>query len=437
MTRRTRASIAVPILVLIVAGGLRLVTLGQPARLYFDEQWYANDAYAYLGGAVPLVYPAPPPPVAIVVEQTWMHPPLGKWMMAAGQGPLGSTPFGWRFSSAVFGIAGVFLVYCLGMVLWKSPWWAGLAAFLLAVDGLHIVLSRIAMLDIFVTTFVSAGALLLALDRARPPPNPDGRVTRWFGSRYRLGAGLAFGAAVATKWSGGFALALAVILCLAGFLDRDRETPVGLATRLRTTLLCFALVPLVVYLVSYAQFFVEHGPNVQGFLTLQWRMLQFQLHDTRITSGTSNTSNPLTWPLLLHPVELSPSSITGYRILALGNPIVWWGFVLLLPVAVLAWLKTARHWTTGLILAFFAALYLPWLFVPRVQYLFYVAPAVPFMCLIAVAALRWLPARAGQITAKAYAAAAGLACLAFLPLWIGRSISVGWGRALYWLPGWR
>jgi dolichyl-phosphate-mannose-protein mannosyltransferase len=77
--------------------------------------------------------------VRIADEATWVHPPLGKWIIAfLGVGPIGQRPIGWRLPSAVFGIAGVGLLYVLALRLWRSVWWAGFAALLLALDGLHI-----------------------------------------------------------------------------------------------------------------------------------------------------------------------------------------------------------------------------------------------------------------------------------------------------------
>ena len=104
---------------------------------------------------------------------------------------MGLHAFGWRFPSVLFGVAGVLLLYFLALELWGSVWWAGLAGLLLSLDGLHIVQSRIAMLDIFLCTFVTAGMLLLVLDRRRMTAvsRREGWVDRIFGSPYRLGAG--------------------------------------------------------------------------------------------------------------------------------------------------------------------------------------------------------------------------------------------------------
>jgi dolichyl-phosphate-mannose-protein mannosyltransferase len=133
----------VPLVFVSGAAGVRLWGITTPDSLYWDEQYYVFDAEVYLGGGIgrPI---GDPPAVKIADEGTWVHPPGGKWIIALfGVGPLGNRPIGWRLPSAVFGIVGVALLYLLALRLWRSVWWAGAAALLLALDGLHIVQSRI------------------------------------------------------------------------------------------------------------------------------------------------------------------------------------------------------------------------------------------------------------------------------------------------------
>jgi dolichyl-phosphate-mannose-protein mannosyltransferase len=213
--------------VVTVALALRLWNLGAPAQTVFDESWYTFDAVAYLGGGISRLTP---PAVAIKNDSTPEHPPLGKWLIAAGIGPY-SKPIGWRFPSMVFGVAGVLLVYLLALTLWRSPWWAGLAGLLVALDGVHIVQSRLAMLDIFVSTFITAGVLCAVLEYQRRNGIPVPTVTsnRVFGSRYLLGTGILLGAAVATKWTGTFILGPMIILGILGWPPRHPSRTAGLA----------------------------------------------------------------------------------------------------------------------------------------------------------------------------------------------------------------
>ncbi|HUL84444.1 MAG TPA: phospholipid carrier-dependent glycosyltransferase [Actinomycetota bacterium] len=429
--------LALPCLILLAAAVLRLWSLPSPPSLYWDEQYYVFDAEVYLHGG----FGQPvgnPPPVKIDDEGTWIHPPMGKWIIALlGVGPLGLHAFGWRLPSALFGIAGVALLYLLALRLWGSPGWAAFAAVLLAFDGLHIVQSRLAMLDIFLSTFIIAGFLFLVLDRqrlGRAAATRWPRTTRVFGSPWRLWAGVAFGAAVATKWSGFYALALAVLLCAVWSLRRDGPRDRSRAREAATIGLSLAVVPLLVYLLSYGAFFSQHGFAVHDFVTLQIRMLQYQEHHLKVQP---ENSRPWTWPLLLHPIqyfaETRGTSVS--KIVALGNPVLWWGFLLSLPVAAFTALRRPR-WQEAVAFGGYAAMFLPWLLVPRSQFIFYMLPAVPFMCLCLAATLRRLPGRWSRGVGMTFAAATIVVGLAYAPVWTGVWIPRTWADGLRLLPRW-
>ena len=126
--------------------------------------------------------------------------------------------FGWRFSAAVIGTLSVLLLVRIGRRMFRSTVLGCAAGLLLALDGFHLVLSRAALLDIFLLFFVLAafGALVLdrdarrrrwarALDDGLDPSQP-GRAGRpptgwrtwpW----WRLAAGVLIGCACAVKWS--------------------------------------------------------------------------------------------------------------------------------------------------------------------------------------------------------------------------------------------
>lgn len=438
LVTRISPRIAVPMVVLAIAAGLRLWGLGAPPSLYWDEQYYVFDAEVYLGGGIGQPIPGAPP-VKIADEGTWMHPPLGKWVMALlGVGPMGLRSIGWRLPSALFGIVGVGLLYLLALSLWRSVWWAGMASLLLALDGLHIVQSRIAMLDIFLTTFITAGMLFVVLDRRRmeaPAPSQRWpRIEHVFGSPYRLWAGIFLGAAVATKWSGAFALAFAAILSLWWTGAEARRGGRSMTSIALTSIASFAIVPLLVYLMSYGAFFYQHGPAVRDFVTLQIRMLQF--HEHHLSVKPTNSA-PWTWPLLLHPIRYysvaTGTSVT--RIEALGNPVLWWGFLALLPIALVRIVRQ-RHWQDALTFGGYAAMFLPWLFIARTQYFFYMLPAVPFMCLCIVSTIRSMPKTAAPTAGIVFVCLAVAASIAFVPEWTGWLVPAVWVDRLDWLARW-
>lgn len=435
--RLLRAPVLVPAAVLALAAGLRLWGLTSPPATIWDEHWYVFDAYAYVGGVPSTPGPSFP---HIANEMTWMHPPLAKWLIAAGVAPTNQSVLGWRLPPALFGIAGVLLCYLVALELWGSPWWAGLAASLLAMDGLHIVQSRLATLDIFVTTFVTAGVLFVLRDLRRTAAGPGalvgarpGLAERLFGTRERMWAGILFGCAAASKWSGAWAMAVAFALTLAAVRrnasgdDRRRDV--------RTVLRAYVLLPLAVYLASYIQFFVQHGPDLAGWVGLQWHMLDFQLHGV---VWQPQASPAWSWLLLVHPIQYWGSPRTGAMargsIWAIGNPALWWPFLALLPAAIVLAVRGDRP--LRLALAFFASEYLPWLPPGRTEFLYYLLPAVPFMALVATGVVRRIPRRWRSRTAVVFLAANALTAAAFVPVWLGLPASTGLLRALRLLPGW-
>jgi dolichyl-phosphate-mannose-protein mannosyltransferase len=167
----------VPSVVTAAAAVVLFVRLGTPSGIVFDEVYYVEDARRILEQGVEAGFA--------------VHPPLGKWLIAAG---------------AATGAATVLLTVLIARRLTGRPALAVLAGGLLALDGVFVVQARTAMLDVFLAGFVALGAYLLVVDHQRA-----GSGTRW--SRWALVlAGVALGAGVATKWSGALALLAAAAL---------------------------------------------------------------------------------------------------------------------------------------------------------------------------------------------------------------------------------
>ncbi|HEY6566861.1 MAG TPA: phospholipid carrier-dependent glycosyltransferase [Actinomycetota bacterium] len=437
MTRRTLSlAIVAPVAILIVAAGVRFWGISNPGAPYWDEPFYVYDANAYLGGGFGIAIDDPPA-VRIADESTWVHPPMGKWIIALlGEGPLGLRSIGWRFPSALFGIAGVLLVYLIAIELWRSIGWASFAAGMLALDGLHIVQSRIAMLDIFLSTFVLAGVLFLVRDRKGMggiTPRQS-RAWRWFGTRDRALAGVMFGAAIACKWTGVFGLIAAIAMLAVWSIRGCERSTRTLVASCGTIAASLVVLPTLVYLISYGAFWFQHGPAFADFITLQARM--FEYHASHLQVQPEN-SPAWTWPLLLHPIEYFRAQHQGsvQAIVALGNPGIWWGFLLLLPLSVLGILRRL-DWRDAVVFGMVLALFAPWLFVGRTQFIFYMLPAVPFLCLGIAATLRGLEGHVRSVATWSVGLATLTAAVLFLPIWVGASIPKGWSDLLRWLPSW-
>jgi len=164
------------------AGALRFIRLGEPAQIYFDETYYAKDAYGlraygYEHETVENADDLLRHGITDIFTGTGdfvVHPPLGKWLIALGDTVWGLLPFGetftptgWRFAAALFGALSVLLLVRIALRMTRSVLLGASAGLLMALDGLHFTLSRIAMVDIFLTFWVLAGFGCLVVDRDR------------------------------------------------------------------------------------------------------------------------------------------------------------------------------------------------------------------------------------------------------------------------------
>ena len=94
-----------------------------------------------------------------------VHPEVGKWLIALGEKAFGMDPFGWRVAAAVVGALMVLVMCRLVRRLTGSTLLGCVAGLLLCFDGLHLVLSRLALLDIFLSFFLLLRRACLVIDR--------------------------------------------------------------------------------------------------------------------------------------------------------------------------------------------------------------------------------------------------------------------------------
>lgn len=450
--RRSWVAVALPLAILVLAGLLRMVDLGHVDRIHFDESYYANDAKAVHERGVEIERPA--------------HPPVGKWVLAAGIAVLGFDPVGWRIGAAVAGTLTVLAAYGAGVLLFRDRWLAAAAAALVALDGLAITTSRIAMLDAALALFVSLGLLLLLAHRRRRAGAPVRR--RFLPAGWELwAAGVAMGLAVGTKWSAAPMLALAAVLVLGSEVGRRRGSRGTVRAVLEggvATALPLVVVPVVVYLASYAGFFANYTeskvyeqrcPELDCEAPVSERIAGLVFHHRdliRLHRSLEHThpyrSSAASWLVLERPVlsylercprdDGEPCVVpegTTERIVMVGNPVLWWAMLAGLPL-VLWQILRRRDRTLAVVLGLGATLYVPWLGLGR-GYLFYLTPLVPFAALALVAATRSLPRRWARAAPWVLVVAA-LATFGFLaPIWYGWPLDASETDARLLLDSWR
>src|ERR1700685_2010103 len=125
---------------------LRTWHLGAIKGFIFDEVYYAQNANSLLHHGVEL------DPKSGVAEFI-VHPPVGKWMIALGIKIFGFHEFGWRISAALVGTASIVMIFYIAKRLFNNYFLALSAGILMSADGLHLVMSRTALLDIFLMFF--------------------------------------------------------------------------------------------------------------------------------------------------------------------------------------------------------------------------------------------------------------------------------------------
>lgn len=407
----------------LIAGYLRFTHLAYPEHRVFDEYYYTKSACILLG------YSNDRCDINSADERfwrdnewdtgAWVHPPLGKWMIAGGEVVFGTESLGWRASAAVAGTATVIFLAIIVQLLFASPIWTFTAGLLLATESLNLVHSRTGILDIFVAFWTVLVFVFLLLDRRwierrtpdpapaktpieaaegeTPPRKPRLPAPLW--RPYRFAAGAAGGAAMATKWSGLTTFLTAIALGFAWEVMRRKRF--GVRSPVVSTLtmegfgfvLALLVTPALVYTATYVPWFMHFDWDVQRWIEVQGKAARFHA-DLKATNEQGQPwhayfSPAWKWILLSRPVYYYGAFTDGIRqvIYAHGNPAIFWGSLAAIPYVTYAWWRR-RDWRASFILVTLAGLYLPWFLVSRPQFLFYATPITPFFVLAVVYALR-------------------------------------------------
>lgn len=466
-----RAWIATLMLVL-AAAIIRLVNLGFPQRLVFDEAYYVPEAEQILryGFEENRAY------------YFIVHPPFGKWNIALGEWLFGYTPNGWRFSAVLAGVIAIALLTFVVRRMTRSTFLGLAAGIMLACDGFSFVLSRTGILDIFLQVWVLAGFVCIVLDRDRfraqlaaayDSGRPYGRWGPAVGFRWwRLAAGVCFGLAMSVKWSGGYFLAIFAILSVwwdvgaYRLIGLRRPYVVAIRRSLPFAFWDLALVPALTYLASWIGWFA--GESAQGRHWAEGRESDFPFIPEAIRSWWHMQGEWLTFHNELsspHPFESGPWSwlFTGRPVLMLndqfnqqgtdtwntivmiGNPALWWVFAL--AALWCCWrLITRRDWAAAAVIGGIVAGWGLWLInADRTMFMFYMAPVVPFfilaiaLCLQDVLGSRSDPPprrTAGAAGVSAYLALVIVLFVFFLPVLNGSDMSTEERSARMWLSTW-
>ena len=406
---------------------LRLWNLGSPKGKIFDEVYYATNAHSLLLNGVEVN-------AKTGQSEFIVHPPTGKWLIAGGIKLFGYNEFGWRFSAALVGSISIVLMYFTAKALFNKPSLSSFAASLILLDGLHLVHSRVALLDIFLLLFIQIAVLAFLHNKY------------WITS-------IALGLAISTKWSG---LYLLIALALFALLsDYRRFKFLGSSTSLRSVIesklalrfLQFGVLPIITYVATWAGWFASKtgwdrnwSPSVlKSFWHYHSEILNFHAH---LTESHPYEANPWSWLIQGRPTSLfyaTPkncgASSCAQEVIALGTPILWWTATFTLAITIGYWISK-REWQAEILVVIVAASYLPWFaFQQRTMFSFYAIAFEPFLLLTIVYVFDKIPRNQRQLT-FIFGAIILANFLYFLPLYLGTPISYNSWHDHMWLPSW-
>jgi dolichyl-phosphate-mannose--protein O-mannosyl transferase len=488
-----------PTLVTLLAGVLRFAGLGHPHAIVFDETYYVKDAWSQWNLGYPATWPddadarflAGESDIFRTAGSYVVHPPLGRILLGAGMALFGAdSSTGWRLAVAVLGTASVLVLYALAHALTRSRVFATIAAGLLAIDGLAIVMSRIALLDGILTFFVLLAFWFVVLDHHRALDRlaarmaaRDDETTTWgpvlWARPWLVAAGAAAGAATAVKWSGLYVLAaIGIYVVVTDALARRRAGvrmwPADAALRQGpVSFLLLVPIALAVYLASWTGWLVTDGgysrhavdgapaTGVWAWVPLAvqnlWAYHQsiYAFHVGLITPH-GYASPAWQWPLLLRPTSMwwhqdavgengctLPTGCTE-AISSLPNPLLWWGGVAAVVFLAVRFVLT-RDWRFAVVLTGVAATYVPWLLYPeRTIFQFYTVVLLPFLILAFVFALRDIARSGGDAARRGGRQGIVIVILAVIavvsafwyPVWTGLPVPYDFWRLHNWLPTW-
>ena len=400
--------------ILTFALSFRLWRLDTPKGYIFDEIYYAKNAYSLISSGVELDQQGG--------AEFVVHPPFGKWLIGIGIKLFGNNEFGWRSSSALFGSASVLLIYLIAKRLFKSEFLALSAALLMAVDGLSLVMSRVALLDIFLMFFILLTFYFLL------------KENYWL-------SGMAIGLGLSTKWSAAFLIPILLLLTL-------KIKEINLSQILKRVGQ-FVFLPMAIYFTSWIGWFVSNkgwarnsGSNpISSLWNYHLEILNFH---TNLVEKHSYSANPWSWLVLGRPTSFYYQSgdscgagECAQEILAMGTPLLWWSAIIAVAITIGFYINTSNR-SAEIALAGFAGTYLPWfIFQDRTMFYFYSIATLPFLILALIYCFDLLLKYGNyQRVIMLFIFVVAINFIYFLPIYIGIEIPYSQWLSRMWLPSW-
>lgn len=379
---------------------LRFWGLTRFNKLVFDEVYYVKYAQNYLSG----------------VYFFDVHPPLGKYLIALGiwlsnlpffdlNGRV--TPFDYRWMNALAGSFIPLIVAGIAYQLSRRRSYAFLAGLFTSIDGLLLVESRYAFLNIYLIFFgcLAQFCFLIAINNKS--------ILRHL---YLALSGIFFGACISVKWYGlgflaGIYLFFLTLKLLSwqklfawiknnNLLNTSIEQLKKEQTQLWINLTRFNNLFFVLYLgiLPIIFYYLLWIPHLQLYPTRSLRELHEESWAFHQQLGSDSKVHPYcsswySWVLMIRPVaylyekiKISSKQTIIYDVHAIGNPILWWlAAIAIVTLTILVGQKLKSKQINSEIfrisvylLCNYGSNWLPWMLVHRCAFISYYMPASIF-----------------------------------------------------------
>jgi len=388
------------ILFLIILKIIFLTNVPEP--ILDESKYYIPAARAYLEGAP---------------DPNFQHPPLGKEILAVNMFFFGDNSLGWRLFSILAGFGSLALTYILALKLSKKTAIASFAVAILGFETLWFLYSTLAFLEIFLVFFSLLALLFLWLYIEKPC------------YKHLIFFSLSIGAAVAVKWSALLLLPPSLILALLF----SKES----ASKILINAVFSLSIIILVYTASYIPYLISHT-------TTEWVTLHRQIYEFHNSLTFKNVFGYTSFndSLFYHPIgwfleggavyTLYKQNDSISRLVTMINPFVLWGGTILFFWYVLRKFLKCDPAISFIVLNLIF-LTIPWLFVSRVTYIYYLLSSLPlFSILIAFFLFRFWENPLKRWDVYGFLAANAVFFFVFLPLLVGIQTHTSY---LAWLIG--
>lgn len=358
---------------------LRVINIGFSNRFIMDEAYYVPDGYSIFKygyevrwldkkesgweNAIDKVFASSDmTPYSLEYQST--HPPFGKMLIGLGMMPFSyQDQFGWRFSSLVFGTLIIILVMILSYLLFHNKSISILAGFIVSIDSGMIAMSRVGMLDIFITFFGLLGFIFVV------------KYIERYKIKYLVFMSISFGLALSIKWSGLYLFAGAILFILIKYiLDKKIIKYMFMLVLSLNIMLTTYIITWIPWLLLYAS---KQKENLLSVLITSH--INNFIKASGINEPHPYKTNAIEWIWIARPTALEVDFENNIFIYMMPNIIFW--FLSLVSLVILIALIFKKELKYAVIILPVAVLmgWVPWFFTERTAFEFYVVIFLPYL----------------------------------------------------------